>query len=283
MNLNVSLLPEYLFCARKVFITKILGIKEPPSKHLALGKIRHEFFQEALGSEQAVIESIGSGNQDSLPLLMKDFHLKVLQKLMVKYRYDLAEFDIAMADAFRELWQVLSFFTQTRSEEISSFIEIRHVFGKELWQQLEPKRKAEFSLSSTALSLKGRIDQIEEMQGLAIPLEIKSGRSKRGDAWNEHKIQLCAYAMMLEEHLGKPVPEGYVLYLAGKEKVKVAAHAFLKQEVIDLIKAVQALLTAKALPDFVENRNKCKQCGVRQQCYDQAFMSQKMAELRTDG
>lgn len=59
-----------------------------------------------------------------------------------------------------------------------------------------------------------------------LPYEHKRGRCKRAEdntplAWPIDRVQVLAYAMMLEESLGRAVPEGRIHYHADNVTVRV--------------------------------------------------------------
>ena len=81
-------------------------------------------------------------------------------------------------------------------------------------------------LSSPKLGLRGRVDVLRRRGGVTIPYEHKRGRCRHGqdrqpEAWPSDLIQAGAYAMLLEEALGQPVPEARIRYHADRVTVRV--------------------------------------------------------------
>ena len=83
-----------------------------------------------------------------------------------------------------------------------------------------------------------------------------------------HRIQIAAYSLLIQEKFNKPVKEGFVLYLDSKEKRHIAINPFVKQEVLQVVDKIMELLESKEMPDFCDNENKCRKCGLRQTCYN---------------
>ncbi len=118
----------------------------------------------------------------------------------------------------------------------------------------------EVYLRSERLGLHGKIDLIDIQNG-AIPVE-----RKRGYAYYENDlIQLAAYAMLLEEYLGEPVPRGY-LYLYGtnmRHLINITEQLRLK--VVDTVSDIRAMRIDR-IPTFCENPRKCEKCSVVGYC-----------------
>ena len=81
------------------------------------------------------------------------------------------------------------------------------------WRSLE--------LASDAWGIRGKVDFARYRDGEIVAIEHKKGRSKGGDAWDSDKLQVTAYAVLLSEHFGRPVPEGRVRYHANNKTVRV--------------------------------------------------------------
>ena len=91
--------------------------------------------------------------------------------------------------------------------------------------------------------------------------------------WPGHRIQIGAYALLLEEKFKIPVEEGFVHYLDGKEKRHISINPFLKDDVKRLVREVNELIENKNLPDYCNNKNKCSSCGLNSICYNDEELS----------
>ena len=56
--INVSEINAWLYCPRKVFITKVLKIFQPPNRAMIIGKIKHNILETFSKREEAFISSI---------------------------------------------------------------------------------------------------------------------------------------------------------------------------------------------------------------------------------
>ena len=163
-----------------------------------------------------------------------------------------------------------------RAENVYSFVISNNLFGDELWTNLVPKIKSEIKMESYSLQLYGVIDQIYLYGDECVPIELKTGKMPKEGVWPNHRIQLTAYALLLEDYLNQSVKEGYIRYLDSNQTRRISINPMMRDEVIKLIAEVTNVLSSKTLPDFCSNFNKCEKCGLRQQCYDKNKMSELM-------
>ncbi len=85
-------------------------------------------------------------------------------------------------------------------------------------------------------------------------------------AWPTDRVQVAAYAMMLEEALGRPFPEGRVRYHADNVTVRVKVDDGLRGEVIATIREARRLRETIDRPPITENENLCKRCSLAPVC-----------------
>ena len=87
--------------------------------------------------------------------------------------------------------------------------------------------------------------------------------------------------MLIEEHFSLTVKEGFVRYLDTQERRQVIINPFLKHEVTELVKKVSGLLSSLDLPAILEEKNKCRPCGLKEICYEkQDFIDEKIGILK---
>lgn len=270
MKISVSLLSNYLYCSRKLFLEEVLLLEEPPKESIVMGAIRHEAYDKINKKEEEIVTSITKkAPLDKIQALYKKEYLAILRKAIVNNKKRLEEINIGMVDAYKKSFPFIMEESELRANNIFNFIELNNIFGKELWQKLTPKIISELRVESDELRLKGFIDQVYIYENEYVPLELKTGRMPNDGVWPSHRIQIAAYSLLLQEHFNKPVKEGFVVYLDSKEKRHIAINPFMKQEVKQITDDIIALLESKELPDFCNNENKCRKCGLRQTCYNE--------------
>ncbi len=276
MHISVTLLSSYLYCSRKVFLEKVLKLVEPPKESLVLGTLRHHFYDAANAVEQELVSGITKewGFSEILASYQAAYQ-KIIAEIIQKNNAALDLVSITLKDAADHLTPHCISEAHTRAENVNRFIIQHGVYGQKLWEILTPKIQSEIKITSEKLGLTGVIDQLHVYNHGKVPFELKTGRMPQEGVWPGHRIQLVAYALLVEEHFNEPVKEGYVRYLDFHATRPIMINPLMKEEIIGLAKEVRALLTSHQLPDFCENKNKCASCGLRATCHD----SQKMAGL----
>ena len=270
MKISVSLLSTYLYCSRKLFLERVLLLEEPPKESLVLGSIRHETYDNINKKEEEIVTSIKKRTTlENLEALYKQNYLQILRKATANNRKRLEEVNINMLEAYKKSFPFIMEESSIRANNIFNFIKTNNIFGEELWQKLTPKILSELRVESEELKLKGIIDQVHVYDNEYVPFELKTGRTPSDGVWPSHRIQIAAYSLLLQEHFNKPIKEGFVVYLDTKQKRHIAINPYMKEEVKQIVDEVIALLENKELPDFCNNENKCRKCGLRQTCYNE--------------
>jgi len=270
MKISVSLLSSYLYCSRKLFLQQVLMLEEPPKESLVMGSIRHETYDRINKEEEIIVTSITKKTDlNGILELYRQNYLKLLRKSIANNKERLKEVNLNMLDAYRKAYPFILEESATRSNNVFNFIEANNVYGQELWERLTPKIISELRIESEGLRLKGIIDQVHIYENDYVPFELKTGRTPQDGVWPNHRIQIAAYSLLLQEKFNRPVKEGFIFYLDTKEKRHVAINPFMREEINHIVDDVIALLESKELPDFCGNENKCRKCGLRQTCYNE--------------
>lgn len=129
----------------------------------------------------------------------------------------------------------------------------------------EGKKVFRTALESRRLGLRGVLDMhVLTPQG-CLPVEVKYTSSRPG---LNHKYQLVAYAMLLEDAYGKPVRHGY-LYMIPSKRVHVVeitpnARAFVKR----MVRQITDLVRREAFPPATRRVGRCVDCEFRRFCGD---------------
>src|SRR5205823_9295682 len=101
--------------------------------------------------------------------------------------------------------------------------------GRELHASLAADEEGEalsLELQSETLGLVGKVDCLRRRDGSYIPYEHKRGKPARdadgvAEAWPSDRLQIVAYAVLLEEAHGQTISEGRVRYHAANVTVRV--------------------------------------------------------------
>jgi CRISPR-associated protein Cas4 len=281
--ISVSLLSSYDFCARKLFLEQVLKLAVIPREVVVKGSVRHSVHDRASKAEETFVKSIKS--ELSYPELVdkyKKLHSDILRETIVRNKSKLAEVKISLTDFFKETWPLVLQESQHRAMNLHEFIKKNKVFGEDLWKQLSPKIESEYYLESEELALKGVIDQLEVYDNKivreVVPYELKTGSAPREGVWPGHKIQAGAYILLLEKNR-MFVREAFVKYLDINEARAVMMNPFLEKKVIKTRDSVIQLFKSKDLPAFCESKNKCSSCPLKEQCYNEKFLKERLSLL----
>ena len=275
--ISVSSLSSYLYCARKLYLQRVLGLVEVPKESLLRGSIRHKAYENINKIDENIIRNIRKSiNLAQLLQTYKQEHSKILRNLIIEHKKELKLFNLSMLDVFKQTWHLVLPDSEARAYNIFNFIQKHKVYGKELWEMLVPKIHSEFKIESEKLFLRGIIDELHIYPDGYVPFELKTGKMPNQGVWPEHKIQLAAYALLLEDKFNVDIKEGFIKYLDSKQLCQITFNPFLKSEVIDLVEKVKSLLDSKNLPEFCSNGNKCISCSLRQQCHDEVTLKKSI-------
>ncbi|MAH33071.1 CRISPR-associated protein Cas4 [archaeon] len=280
MKISVSMLSGYEYCPRKLYLQYVLCITEPPKESLVLGSLRHEIYDFINKNEEGIVTSITKKLQLSNILnIYKALYLKILREKIIKNKSKLSSVNLELASVFKRTYPLILNEAEARATNIFNFIQEYNIYGKELWENLTPKIISELRVESNILQLKGIIDKVEIHKDGYVPVELKTGKMPKEGIWPGHRIQIAAYALLLEEKYNKKIKEGFIHYLDAKELRHVAINPFMKEEITALTKEVQELLNRQYPPNYCQNKNKCTNCGLREDCYNEAQIDTLLSEI----
>lgn len=128
-----------------------------------------------------------------------------------------------------------------------------------------------FELESDALGIRGKLDALRHRDGGWVPYEHKRGRphrdaAKQPGAWESDAVQVSAYGMLLEEHLGRAVAEGRIRYHAENVTVRVPLDLEARQRVRAAIDRARELRSTTARPPVAANDRVCIRCSLAPVC-----------------
>ena len=267
--LSVTDLTSYMYCSRKLYYNKTLGIREKPSIVGIKGTIKHAVFEDAGRQDKEIICALTDRDSlENFEMKYRAVYYKVLLFHIQRMKKELEFQGLKTLVVYQEIWP---FFLQEAKEKSIYFFDLaqeKKLYGEALWLAL-PKGVPELKIISQKLELIGIIDRVE-VGDTFVPIEIKTGSAPKEGVWKENMIQLGAYMLLLSEHYGKEITEGYIEYRAVNERRKVLMNPFLKDEILELIQKVQMTLNSKELPEKTKDTRKCDSCGIREICYSKS-------------
>lgn len=124
------------------------------------------------------------------------------------------------------------------------------------------------SLSSDTLGLQGNVDLIiYTARGEFIPVEYKNMNSDHGRVCMDHKYQLVAYSLLIEETYSTTVKSGIVNYLPEALILQFEITPSMKTHVKRVIGHIKRIIQTEELPSIRAAPYKCQGgCGHKQTC-----------------
>jgi len=133
------------------------------------------------------------------------------------------------------------------------------------------ERAFDLGLRSVALGLRGRLDlaiAVPDRATLgaeAIVVEYKDSEKSAGPHF---KLQLAAYALLLEEAWGLPVRRGFIYSIPLRTAEIITITPALRQKVRQTIADMRAAIVGEQMPDAPASRRPCVSCEFRRFCND---------------
>jgi len=124
------------------------------------------------------------------------------------------------------------------------------------------------TLSSPLLGLQGNVDLIiKTAKGEFVPVEYKNMSSDRGRVCMDHRYQLVAYALLIEENYGTVVRRGFVDYIPEGLILQFEITPTMKSHVKRIIGHIKRIIKDEELPPIRVAKQKCQGgCGHKQIC-----------------
>lgn len=131
-------------------------------------------------------------------------------------------------------------------------------------QDADATRRFDVAVISDTLLLSGLVDEVVGTPSELIPVDYKLAKK----AGFHFKLQLAAYALLLEEAEGKPVKRGFLYLIPKKKAEEVRITAGLRRKVREAVADMQAIALQERMPPPTEWRQRCPDCEFRRFCND---------------
>jgi CRISP-associated protein Cas1 len=160
--------------------------------------------------------------------------------------------------------------------------------GRRLHVELERKEDdgdlLTMQLESSHFGLMGKVDCLRRRDGQLIPYEHKRGRSARSatgeaEAWWSDRLQVYAYAALVEEHSGETISEARIRYHADNVMVRVPIDDESRRTLRDSIARARELQALVTRPPVTPNERLCIKCSLAPICLpEEARLGQEQSE-----
>jgi CRISPR-associated protein Cas1 len=147
----------------------------------------------------------------------------------------------------------------------------RRLHVEEVAPDDETPEQRSLDVSSERWGLFGKVDAVRRRDGRWVAIEHKRGRSRRDEdgraqAWPSDRIQAVAYAVLLEEALGEPIPQARVRYHAEGVTAFVDVDEAARHDLAAAIQRAGELRRSTQRPPVAENENLCPRCSLAPVC-----------------
>jgi CRISPR-associated exonuclease Cas4 len=131
------------------------------------------------------------------------------------------------------------------------------------------ERHFNVTVTSPQLGYTGQVDMVIETfdsgERRLLPVDFKLSRREPG---RHFKLQLAAYALLLEEQWQAPVAEGALYLIPGKKVVKVEMSARLRKDALRHLAEIRTMVQQQQMPAPARQRSQCVNCEFRRFCND---------------
>ncbi len=129
----------------------------------------------------------------------------------------------------------------------------------------EGERHFSVHLYSERLGLSGLLDMVITTPTEVIPIEFKHTTGKPG---LNHKYQLAAYALLVEDKWQRPVRRAFVYFIPAKQALEVPITPNMRRFVIKTLGKIRAMVATELLPGPTHHRGRCVDCEFYRYCND---------------
>lgn len=133
-----------------------------------------------------------------------------------------------------------------------------------MYHETEGRRSFDVPVQSTVFGLSGQIDEVVETSSELIPVDYKLARK----AAYHFKVQLAAYALLLEENYPLPAKRGFLYMLFTRQTVEVPITTALRREVCQALEVMRVIVESEHMPAATAWRQRCPDCEFRRFCND---------------
>ena len=126
------------------------------------------------------------------------------------------------------------------------------------------QRLFDVAIQSPTLALSGAIDEVVDIGTEAIPVDYKLAKK----ASYHYKIQLTAYALLLESEHGAHVERGFLYLIPLRQAVEVPITAKMRRQVRRALREMKTIATTERMPSATKWQQRCPDCEFRRFCND---------------
>jgi CRISPR-associated exonuclease Cas4 len=136
---------------------------------------------------------------------------------------------------------------------------------------VQGERLFHYALRSEKLGLKGQVDMVimspslDAEEKVIYPVEYKNSEQKIG---MHFKLQLAAYALLLEEVFQAPAPSAFLYSIPRRKAEEVPITPALRKKVLALLEQMRQVVASEQMPEPTREYRRCPTCEFRRFCND---------------
>lgn len=133
------------------------------------------------------------------------------------------------------------------------------------------ERLFHYAIASEKLGLKGQVDMVvvspalDAQEKTIIPVEYKNSEQKAGIHF---KLQLTAYALLLEEVFQVPIQRAFLYAIPRRKAEALAITPGLRAKVSATLQQMRQMLLSEQMPEPTRAVHRCPTCEFRRFCND---------------
>lgn len=127
------------------------------------------------------------------------------------------------------------------------------------------KRHFHVWLSSERLGLSGKLDLLIETEKGFYPVDFKFTAGRKYD---NHRYQLCGYALLVEDKFGGSVSGGFLYLIPEDEVVEVPITNELRDKTSTALEDARRFIRQQQMPPPTPYEERCTDCEYRNYCAD---------------
>jgi CRISPR-associated exonuclease Cas4 len=150
-----------------------------------------------------------------------------------------------------------------RAQELIESLEMRRTLRE--YGLSDAERQFGVWLSDAATGLSGKLDLLLRGEKTAAVVDFKL---TSGEVGENHRMQLAAYAVLVERVLGLAVPLTFVFRIPDNMVVAVPVTGELREKVAAGVAAIRNMCENQELPEATSVRARCVECEYANYCAD---------------
>ncbi len=133
-----------------------------------------------------------------------------------------------------------------------------------MYKVVTGQRFFDVALQSERLALTGRLDELVDTGGELIPVDYKLASK----AAFHFRIQLAAYALLLEETYQREIKRGFLYLIPRRHAEEVLISRKLRQQTQAALDNMTSIASTERMPPPTSWRQRCADCEFRRFCND---------------